>query len=146
MSSVVQHESNLSLTGERPQARMSSRVRVKVDTLGGRWDGGVSGGKALRLGLKTGEKRRISRHKMSGFCSAQSTQLRPIHSTALLAGAASVSGTQKWSSSLTKARKDVWAEDGKQPSPHNCTSKIQLWCLQDRQRLKLTPRVQADKG
>lgn len=46
---------------------MSVRVRVKVDTLGECRDGGVSGGKGLRLGLKTGEKRRISGHKIVQF-------------------------------------------------------------------------------
>lgn len=83
MPSVVQHESNLSLTGERPQARMSARVRVKVDTLGGRRDGGVSGGKGLRLGLKTGEKIRISRHKIVQFlqCTKHPAQTHPQHRT-----------------------------------------------------------------
>lgn len=46
---------------------MSARVRVKVDALGRHRDRGVSGGKGLRLGLKTGEKRRISGHKIVQF-------------------------------------------------------------------------------
>lgn len=49
--SVVQHESNLNLAGERPQARVSVRDRVKVDDLGGHQDRGVSGGKGLGPGL-----------------------------------------------------------------------------------------------
>lgn len=55
---------------------MSARVRVKVNTLGGHWDRGVSGGKGLRLGLKTGEKRRISGHKIVLFlpCTKHSAQ------------------------------------------------------------------------
>lgn len=50
-SSIVQHGRTVSPASERAQGRVSARIRVEVDDLGGHQDRGLLGG------WKTGEKK-----------------------------------------------------------------------------------------